>query len=148
MMEYYFLITRKIMQTTYRIPNTPAFAYDEDWLLHYIDDLTVQQYYNLSSQHDSELIICSDASVTPNNAYIAAVLTANAQVLITISHRIPLTYHLFTSYRVEAIGILQALRTILHVATLRTNSNTWHYPTVIFLCDNKSVIDVINKQKR
>jgi ribonuclease HI len=146
--EDYILIRTRFMTKANPLNINRIHKNDETkWIHNTIvgDDLELNN--TIYNTQNNKLIIYSDGGLINNIGSYGVVVSNEDNIMIKMGGKVDTIYGELTSYRTEGIGILQAMKITNHMIKQRQLNDKWNQTEIKFLCDNKSMIDMINKIK-
>jgi hypothetical protein len=93
------------------------------------------------------LTLCSDGGVRNGKGGNGIVMSANDKIIMRNQSRIPNVYGELTSYQSEGYGILNAITSVNLMSEYLMTKGKQIPEEIRVYCDNKSMIDTINKLK-
>jgi hypothetical protein len=128
-------------------------------ILDYFNNITISQrhlfeklelQWDITTVHNKPLQItfCSDGGVNQNIAGYGIAARAGNDIIIRNRERLPTIYNNYSSHRSEAYGMYCGITTAYHI--LKFFNSQGIVPSsvnICLLCDNKSVVNTVNKFK-
>jgi hypothetical protein len=119
------------------------YATDSQHLLKGIDIIDESP---LLQNYATEIVMCSDGGVNENIAGFGSVVSVNGVIIMTNKRKLPEIVNSYTSHRSEAMGMLGSFLILEALSNFRIGNNmSASVIEATIICDNKSVVDTVNK---
>jgi hypothetical protein len=96
---------------------------------------------------DEPIYFVSDGGLRDEKGSFGTILTTNNHTIATVQGRTPYSPEMDTSFRTESYGILSGLL-LLEGVILTSKAESRQYRKIKMYCDNKSLVDVLNKHRK
>jgi hypothetical protein len=121
--------------------------YDQEWIRQEIDKYDNETKQQLLYTFHEKIYICSDGGLKHNNGSYGVAIGNTDRIIGSFGNGLNIIYNDLSSYRTEGAGMLQAIKFIIYVIKERVQQQRWNYIPIHFFCDNKSIVDMVNKMK-
>jgi ribonuclease HI len=120
---------------------------EEDYTNHITTKNTKFHTIPLIDEIETEICICSDGGVKDNKPGVGIVISNELNIIATNKFKFDNEYNDITSYRCEGVGLLGAVKSFKNMLLHYNKIQEGKLVRVLILCDNQSMVKVVNKYR-